>query len=176
LQKENFTDMDEKLFQLINGFAGQWQILDAAAIFFAQYSGYVLLGVLFVIFLINRKRWGWKILGYAFVAVVISRFVVAETIRFFYDRPRPFEVLNIVQLVEHGAGASFPSGHAAFYFALSWFLFFWNKKIGVAFLAVTLFMTIARVFSGIHYPLDILAGCLIGFVSALGAYLIQKAR
>lgn len=165
---------DTFLFKLINQFAGRWTVVDATAVFFAQYSGYVVLGVLFAFFLINRKRWGWKILCYAFIAAITSRFVITEAIRFFYDRPRPFEVLDIVQLAEHSAGASFPSGHAAFYFALSWFVFFWNKKIGAVFLVATILMALSRVFAGIHYPLDIAAGLLIGLFSAVAVHALVK--
>lgn len=166
--------MDNQLFQLVNGFAGRWGILDVAAVFFAKYSEYVLLGVLFALFWFWRKHWNLKILLWALAAAIFSRFVVTEIIGFFHDRPRPFEVLDIVQLVEHNAGASFPSGHAAFYFALSWFLFFWNKKIGAVFLAVTVLMTFARVFAGIHYPTDILAGLGVGFFSSVAVYAVTK--
>lgn len=166
---------DTALFSWVNQFAGRWFWVDSFAVFFAQYSGYVLPGVLILILVVKRKEINWKFtIGGVIASLALSRGFITEIIRFFYDRSRPFEVLDIVPLVEHSAGSSFPSGHAAFYFALSWFLFFWNKKIGIVFLAATLFMTAARVFTGVHYPGDIAGGFAIGLFSAGGMYMLFK--
>ncbi|MFY9457340.1 MAG: phosphatase PAP2 family protein [Candidatus Spechtbacterales bacterium] len=165
--------MDTQIFQFINQFAGRWPILDGSAIYLAKYSGYLLIGTLAVLIIVNRRYWH-KIFFWALAAVFISRFVVTEIIRFFYSRPRPFEALDVTQLIAHGPEASLPSGHAAFYFALAWFVFFINKKLGTVFLVVTLLMTLARVFSGIHYPSDILAGAGVGLLSAAGVYFAYK--
>lgn len=165
--------MDAQIFQFINQFAGRWPVLDGPAIFLAQYSPYALIGVLIALALFKRRRWLGVFL-WALLAGFISRFVVTELIRFFYNRPRPFEALDVTQLLAHSPEASLPSGHAAFYFALSWFVFFQNKKIGTAFLLVATFMGLARVFVGLHYPLDILAGAGVGLFSAAGVYFAYK--
>lgn len=167
------SNVDVSIFQFINQFAGKWMLADGAAIFFAKYSGYVLIAVLIMLAILNRRRW-LKVFLWALGAAFVSRFVITEIIRFLFDRPRPFEQLDVTQLLAHGPEASLPSGHAAFYFALGWFLFFYNKKLGTAFLAVTLLMTFARVFSGIHYPADILAGFGVGLLCAAGAYFTYK--
>jgi undecaprenyl-diphosphatase len=165
--------MDAQIFQFINQFAGKWLAADALAIFLAQYSGYALVGVLIALALFNRRRW-LKVFLWALAAGFISRFVISEIIRFLYDRPRPFEALDATQLLSHSPEASLPSGHAAFYFALGWFLFFINKKLGTVFLIAVFFMGLARIFAGIHYPADIAAGFGVGLVSALGVYYFYK--
>ena len=92
---------------------------------------------------------------------------MTEIIRFFYNRPRPFEVLeNVVKLTDHTTGSSFPSGHAAVIFGLAGFLFLHNRKIGLWFLAAAVLIGIARVAVGVHYPSDILGGLTVGLVSA----------
>lgn len=148
-------------------------LADGAAIFFAKYAGYVLIAVLIMLTIFNRRRW-LKIFLWALGAAFVSRVVITEIIRFFYNRLRPFEVMDVTQLLSHGPEPSLPSGHAAFYFALGWFLFFMDKKLGIVFLVVTFFMGLSRVFAGIHYPADILAGFAVGLVSAGGAYFIYK--
>lgn len=102
--------MDSFIFQFINQFAGRWPLLDGLEFFLAQYFGYVLVGILLVLVLVNRKRW-IGVFFWSFLSAIFSRFVIAEIIRFFYNRPRPFEALDITQLFPHGPEASFPSGH-----------------------------------------------------------------
>lgn len=166
-------EMDSEVLQFINQFAGRWEFVDRIAVFLAQYSGYVLIGVLVVFILATKNLW-LKVSLWALFTGLIARLVITEIIRFFYDRPRPFEVLDVTQLISHGPEASLPSGHAAFYFALSLFVFFINKKIGALFLSVTILMGLGRIFAGIHYPLDILAGFGVGLVSAATVYYIYK--
>jgi len=75
--------------------------------------------------------------------------------------------LTIKQLLEYSSGRSFPSGHAFFYFALATGILKYNKKIGKIFLILATFISFGRVFSGIHYLSDIIAGALMGILSAL---------
>ena len=105
---------------------------------------------------------------HAFAGAVLARFVFTEVIRYFYDRPRPFEVLNnVYQLIQHSPGGSFPSGHAAFFFALATGVFFYRKWWGVLFYAAALLVSFSRVAAGIHWTSDIVAGAAIGIFSAI---------
>ena len=152
--------MDYFLFQKINGLAGQWAYLDAAGIFFAKYLGYILAGA--VILLFYRK---WKIILQAIFAAVLARLVIVEVIRWLWERPRPFVENNINLLLDHSDSSSFPSGHAAFFFALSFVAYKYNKKAGIVFFFTSFLISISRVFAGVHWPSDILAGALVGIFS-----------
>lgn len=170
----DFLYLDTILFILIHHFAGQKIWLDTIAIFFAQYSEYVLyVGLLLLI--IWRRNW-FQYIAISLLAAIFARFGATELIRIFYDRPRPFEVLDVYQLVWHSGGYSFPSGHTAFYFALAWALFLWNKRIGIFFLIAALAIGISRVFVGVHYPGDILAGIFIGVLCAGAVYYLLRLR
>lgn len=151
--------MDYFLFQQINGLAGQWEWLNNLAIFFAKYFEYFLIISIFVIFL---KK--WKIISQVFLAAIISRLGIVELIRWLWERPRPFVENNVNLLLERSASNSFPSGHASFYFAIAAVVYLYNKKIGKWFFAVSFLISIARVFSGIHWPSDILAGAFVGIL------------
>ncbi len=120
-------DIDLYLFDLINGLAGKWAWLDYAGIFFAKYFEYFLLFALVVFLAVNFKKY-WRMVAEAVVAAVITRYVLAEIIRWLWFKPRPF-VHNSVNLLMpyNGAESSFPSGHASFYFALSTIVYFYNK-------------------------------------------------
>lgn len=142
--------------------------MDSMAIFFASYFQYFLVAAVLV-FLFWGKGEELKknrliaVLG--FLAAVVSRFFFTEIIRWFYFRPRPFMEFDFTPLVGHEANASFPSGHAAFFFALATVIFLFNKKAGWWFLAGACLISLSRVFVGLHYPADILAGAVVGVFS-----------
>jgi undecaprenyl-diphosphatase len=163
--------MDFYLFEQINQFAGKWAFLDNLGIFMAEYSGYFLILLLLnFLFLRNKKKYSIMIFQ-AFVAGVLARLVITNIIRTIYYRPRPFIDHQVNLLLEHSAEGSFPSGHAAFFFAISAIVYFFNKKAGIFFFVISFLMGIARVFVGIHYPRDILAGIFVGVFSA---WLVNK--
>jgi undecaprenyl-diphosphatase len=59
---------------------------------------------------------------------------------------------------------SFPSGHAAFFFALATTTAVFDRRLGILLLIGAALVSLARVAAGIHYPSDVLAGALIGFL------------
>lgn len=157
--------MDLYLFNLINQFALRWEWFDTLAIAIAKYLGYVLVFCL-LLFLIANFRKYLKMVIQAIIASVLARFAVVTFIRWLLPRPRPF-INNSVNLLFENNGSSFPSGHAAFFFALSFIVYLYNKKIGALFFLATILICLARVFAGIHWPSDILAGAIIGLLTAL---------
>jgi len=114
------------------------------------------------------------------IAMVVARAVaIATPLRL---RPLHEESLNF--LLPFGmeprtmdGWSSFPSDHAALFFALSFGLLFASKRIGAIALAHTfIFIAIPRMYLGLHYPTDILAGAAIGATAAVVAnvYLVRQ--
>ncbi len=164
--------IDQIIFQAINGLAHKHWLLDWLGIFLASYLNYFL--VLAAIFLLlKEKNWRQRIYFFCLAAlsVILARGVITEIIRFFYYQPRPFLALQIQPLVNHDITGSFPSGHATAYFALALAVFYINRKLGWWFLGAAFLVGLARIFVGLHWPLDILAGAIIGLLSA---FVIKK--
>jgi undecaprenyl-diphosphatase len=160
-------NLDLYFFNLINGSAGKWASLDYTGMFFAKYSEYFLWLTLILLLVFSFKK-NLKMIVEALVAAGISRFVFTILIRLMWFRLRPFAVLNFVPLINKNATeASFPSGHASFYFAISTIIYLYNKKLGIFFYAVSILMGLSRIFVGVHWPLDILIGALLGILTAL---------
>ncbi|OGZ35016.1 MAG: hypothetical protein A3A94_02745 [Candidatus Portnoybacteria bacterium RIFCSPLOWO2_01_FULL_43_11] len=172
--------MDFYFFSLLNQLAGQWFWLDIAAIFFAGYLEYFLTSLFFLwvlrkfIFRKNERKKTVQLFLWAVFSVVLSRFIITELIRFLYYRPRPFVSHQVNQLLEHSATGSFPSGHAAFFFAFSAIIFLYYKKEhpdsklwgwAVIIFGISFLISVSRVFVGLHYPSDILAGIIVGIFS-----------
>ena len=156
--------IDFYLFQKLNQFAGISPNLDKLAIFFAEYLGYILIFFLLLSLIKNFKKYR-LIIAQAFTAAILARLVIVNIIRWLWPKPRPFIENQVNLLLSHEATSSFPSGHAAFYFALSTIVYFYNKKTGILFFIASFLISISRVFSGIHWPSDILVGAIVGIFS-----------
>ena len=165
--------MDYLIFQKINSLAGKSVCWDGLGIFFAEYFGYILLAILILFLLKDYKKY-WPIIFRALAAGILSRFIITEIIRFFWERPRPFVENQVNLLLSHGASSSFPSGHAAFYFALASIVYFYNKKLGIVFLISSFLISISRVFVGVHWPSDVLTGAIIGIFSGWLIFLLSR--
>jgi len=158
-------NIDLFLFQFINQFAGKSACLDDTAIFFAKYFEYFLIFIL-LLFLVKSFKKYWPMVAQSFLAAILARLVITNIIRWLWFRPRPFVQSHINLLFNYNpAEPSFPSGHAAFYFAIATVVYSWNKKTGTLFYIASFLISIARVFSGIHWLSDILAGAAIGIFS-----------
>ncbi len=166
-------NVDFYIFEKVNQFAGQYVFLDNLAIFFARHFEYFLIFFLLIFLIKNFIKYRLMVVQ-SFGAAILSRFVVTNIIRLIWHRPRPFIENNVNLLLSHEAESSFPSGHAAFYFAIATVVYFYNKKIGILFFIGSFLVTLARVFSGIHWPSDILAGAIVGIFSGWLVFKITK--
>ena len=164
--------MDYYLFEKINNLAGQWPWLDATGIFLAEYLPYGLVALALLLF---WKK--WKVLFQAFLAGVTAKFVIAALIHCIWERSRPFVDHDINLLIAKLDEPSFPSGHTVLFFALSTVVYAYNKKAGIGFFIASFLMAVSRIFVGVHWPADILAGILVGVFSGwLVIKISQKAK
>jgi membrane-associated phospholipid phosphatase len=110
----------------------------------------------------------WKLasacaLGSAALALLINQ-AIGKT----WHRKRPFTAHPAAHVWgSRSHDPSFPSDHASAAFAIAFAVFLFNRRVGSVFLAAAAVIGAGRVFIGEHYPLDVLAGCLVGLASAL---------
>lgn len=133
--------------------------------FFGNYLAWIL-GVILFLFIIAKNKKSFFIAAEALVAGILSRFVFTKIIRFFWDRPRPFQITGKIPAIPHDLGYSFPSGHAAFFFAVAVSIYFYDRKWGIFFLVSAILMGVARVLAGVHWTTDILGGAALGIISS----------
>jgi len=93
---------------------------------------------------------------------------LTEFLKFTVARPRPFEA-GAAQLIGKAPGGwSFPSQHAAFTFTAATTTVLANRILGwIAFIFAAL-VAYSRVYLGVHYWSDVIAGAIIGSVIAYG--------
>jgi undecaprenyl-diphosphatase len=106
---------------------------------------------------------------------------ISQILKAIFDRPRPEESLRLVEAVN----ASFPSGHAmmsaVIYLTLGTLVarFARRRRIKLfafgAGVALTLIVGVSRVYLGVHWPSDVLAGWCVGAAWAMGCWLVMWA-
>lgn len=163
-------NLDTKIFHLINNLAHRSGLSDEVFIFLSKYS-LIFFGLTLIYYFLQRRKVFWT----ALVSAILSRGIITELIRFLYQRPRPFAALDQVKLLipKDGSEPSFPSGHAVFLFAVAFAVYLYDKKIGGILILAALLASIARIYTGIHYPSDILGGAAVAYASV---YLVKKAK
>ena len=134
-----------------------WILLSAALLFFKKYR---------------------KIGLTALIALIIGFLITNLWLKNMVMRIRPYEVIEGLTLIGSKArDFSFPSGHSTASIAASAvFLVCMPKKFGIPTFILGIFICFTRLYIGIHYPTDVLAGILIGFVAAFAAVWIMKRK
>lgn len=164
-------DLNSAIFNFVFSLSGRHFLVDDAAIFLAKFLPYILvLGAFILIFLESPSK-RFFFFSEAALAIILSRGIITDLIRFFYEAPRPFKALGFVPLIEVNS-SSFPSGHASFLFALSAIIFSFNRNWGWFYLAASLVNGLARIFVGVHWPVDIAGGAIIGIFCAYFVWFI----
>ena len=81
--------------------------------------------------------------------------------------------MSDVQSLIKETGFSFPSGHASFFMALACAIFISHKKAGYLFMFFALLIGIARIIAGVHFPVDILGGFILGYAISRVIYFFR---
>jgi len=112
------------------------------------------------------------------VTVLVGSSALNFTLKFFFDRPRP----DLWPLRGQFAYASYPSGHAiasvAVLFTIAWLVHRWRGAhwpyyIATMILGVSLY---SRLYLGVHWPTDVVAGYLMGTIWLAGTMLAFTDR
>lgn len=160
------------LFFLISGIGSNESTLNNLMIFGAEYLIYLTLVGMFIIALrgkVNDKK--------ALLLVCLSLpiiIIIIKLIHIFYYEPRPYVSFDITPLVEHKEDASFPSRHISIMAAVSFAFMYFKSKYTPLLLFFTLWVGFARIYVGVHYPLDIIGGIVVGIISLVAALQIRK--
>jgi undecaprenyl-diphosphatase len=104
------------------------------------------------------------------VAADLAADLLSDLGKAIVPRHRPFEH----QLGPPSTTHSFPSGHSATSFACATVLAHYAPRLRVPFFTLATLIAFSRIYNGMHYPTDVLAGAVLGV--AIGVGLIYAAR
>ncbi len=170
--------MDTALAQSLHGLWGKVPMLDAAFALSASFLPYVLVTAFVAMFwgvsggsegsaFARRTRRLYAALGVA-IAIIVAFGVIIPAIRLGYAPERPFAAFGWKPLIAMSPDApSFPSGHATLLFLVATAMWQGNRNRGYWLFAGAALVSFARVYAGVHFPIDILCGALLGILSML---------
>ena len=118
--------------------------------------------------------------GRIIILLVIPLILLSDQISSSFLKPlvgriRPCNTLeNINLLVNKSKAFSFPSAHAANFFALATYFGYYYRKYIWWFMFVATMVALSRVIVGVHYPFDVVGGAIIGVNCAYAIIYLRK--
>lgn len=106
-------------------------------------------------------------------AAVLSLFMAYVASRLYYD-PRPFVEGHFKPLIPHDAENGFPSDHTLLVACIASVLTLFTKRISILLWLIALLVGVARVYVGVHHPLDIAASIFITIMATYCTTLLFK--
>lgn len=142
----------------------------------------VLVMVLLVIYIVNSKK-DIRFAVWFGISALSGGWLFNHLLKNFYQRPRPF-VEGYIDNIVHASAYSFPSGHsmgsAVCYVLIAYLFARYEKnkfvKFLIYFIAVlsSVIIAFSRVYLGVHYPSDVVAGFMMGITSVIIFILIYR--
>jgi len=172
--------LDEKMFLFLNGMHSPF--FDDIMFWVSGNKSWIPLYLFLVFWMIYRK----KLKGLWILLFTVLTFALTDqtSVHFFkniFERLRPChnpDIMNMVHLVNGHCGGKFGfiSSHAANTFGMSVFLSLALKErwLGISLICWAAFVSYSRIYLGVHYPFDILAGAAWGVLIAYGMYRLYR--
>lgn len=154
-------NIDNRLFHLVNRdmTAGFLDLMMPFVTEKFNFLGVIIVAAALIVVLGNKKdRIGLGVL----VVLVLSSDLACALLKDAITRIRPCNAMEVRLLAGCGDSFSFPSGHATNIFAAMVFLSLRYKKFFPLFLSIAFAVAYSRVYVGVHYPLDVTAGAVLG--------------
>lgn len=183
---ETILEIDKQVFLWLNGLHNTW--LDSPMFWLSETwtSLPVYLFLLFILFK-KYKKYVWTGLIAIALLITLSDQTTSKFMKPYFQRLRPSHepaLENKVHLVKESNGNfykggqyGFASSHAANTFAVAMFFFliFRRKYKYMALIFLWSFLvSYTRIYLGVHYPLDIIVGALLGILFATLLFYIHK--
>ena len=110
-----------------------------------------------------REGFGKQVLIYVFIPA--SGFVILSLLRKKINAPRPYEVWEIIPLLDRDSpGQSMPSRHVFSASIISMACLHASLSVGLILLILSAILGLVRVLGGVHYPKDVVVGYIYGLV------------
>jgi undecaprenyl-diphosphatase len=171
-------EVDLALFHFINGFAGRSLTLDEIAnlVDSLQLKSLALMGTFGALWFQRSKTpvQQRETLILTLLGVVLSIVLARSLADLLQIRPRPmyepgFRPLLFHRMADFEDWSSFPSDNAAVLFSLTTGFWLVSRGWGLLWACFSVVAVTARIYTGIHYPSDVLAGALVGIGAAFAA-------
>ena len=168
---EELLQWDQNLFIYLNSLgSAKYDFFWVTVTTILNWTPVFFLFLLIVLLKFSKKEAFWVVLTLILLVLFILGFTdfIKETV----ERLRPNndpELNSFIRILKHPSGYSFFSGHASSSFSIATLLFlFLRKRLRGSFLLYLwpLLFAYSRIYVGVHFPLDIFIGALVGVATA----------
>jgi undecaprenyl-diphosphatase len=104
------------------------------------------------------------------LSIALLSYIFALVAGLIYFDPRPFVEGHFKPLIDHDTENGFPSDHVLLTSCVACVIFLFNKTWGILLWLITVLIAIARVYVGVHHPVDVVASGLITILVTLIFY------
>jgi undecaprenyl-diphosphatase len=159
--------MNLEIFRLINNLAYKNNALDKIMLFFSQYVEFIFMAAIVIVFILGvvKKNGEYRKVAFNTVVFTVINLIINLIIRSIFHVDRPFVHNKVNLLVPHDSASSFPSNHATGTMSIALGLGKYNKVLSITLTILSIIVGFSRVYVGHHYPLDVIGGYLIVFIS-----------
>ncbi|MBI4651186.1 phosphatase PAP2 family protein [Candidatus Desantisbacteria bacterium] len=170
---ELLNKIDRFFFILINK---TWHnaFLDIFFTFITEKKNWILPLLVLVIFLIIYIKKSRIFLLVGLLSVLITDQLTSNFIKDIIMRPRPFNSIPDTRLLVSTGNFSFPSSHAANIAGIALLATLYYPKFTYIYWISVFLISYSRIYVGVHYPSDVLAGIFIGIICAWVLFKISK--
>ncbi len=168
---------NQQLFFFINRAVGQWPLLDHFFLFVTNvFVPVLVLGAIVWFFVVLPRKTSSEMerlrrYGDAGLLLLSLGLVwcITEVIKGGVSFPRPQQILSGAHVLStFGSYDSFPSAHTAFAFTVAVFVYQYSRRAGILAILLAILVGVSRIFVGVHFPVDVLAGAAIGILVPWG--------
>ncbi len=158
-------DFDIRLFREINSISNP--VLDWVMYLVSLVGEMaIIIWIICIIAAIVDRKKGFHALIACIIGIIFSDHIVGHTLKWLWPRLRPHQYLEGVRVLGHKwMNGSFPSGHADSILAGTVILSYFYPRMAVPLYIFSALTCISRVYNGMHHPLDVCVGALIGIAS-----------
>lgn len=158
--------MNELIFNWLFSLTHQSTWLDSLTVFVAQDLIWFWIIILIAIAIIFFRRSETLETVFFSASAAIISWSISQLLKILLASQRPFVNLPAGStLLASGSGNdAFPSSHATFLFALATAVYFYNRPLGIISLLVAVAVSLARVATGLHWPIDIAGGFFLALL------------
>jgi undecaprenyl-diphosphatase len=148
--------------------------MDAFFIFCAKYLYLAAVLIILWVFVAQSRDHKKRMIAIGLATLVIA-FILDVIAGHLYFDARPFVVGAFTPLISHAADNGFPSDHTILVSALAMVAWYFNKKASWLIWAVAFIVGAARVYVGVHHPIDILGSAVLAIIAGVSAhYAVRK--